>query len=47
MSAAIDLDDLTRQTRWQEFVDGLNDLQTGLVFLLLGALGRSSSPPRG
>jgi hypothetical protein len=39
MSAAIDLDELTRRTRRQEFVDGLNDLQTGLVFLLLGALG--------
>ena len=39
MSAAIDLDELTRQTRRQEFVDGLNDLQTGLVFLLLGAHG--------
>ena len=39
MSAVVDLDELTRQTRRQEFMDGLNDLQTGLVFLLLGALG--------
>ena len=47
MSAAIDLDDLTRQTRKQEFVDGLNDLQTGLVFLLLGALGAFLFSPAG
>ena len=39
MTAVIDLDELTRQTRRQEFVDGLNDLQTGLIFLLMGALG--------
>jgi hypothetical protein len=39
MSTAVDLDELTRQTRRQDFVDGLNDLQTGLIFLLLGALG--------
>lgn len=39
MSAAIDLDELTRQTRRHEFADGLNDLQAGLVFLLLGGLG--------
>jgi uncharacterized membrane protein len=39
MSAAIDLDELTRQTRRQEFADGLNDLQTGLVILLLCGLG--------
>ncbi len=39
MTAGFDLDELTRQTRRQEFVDGLNDLQTGLIFLLMGALG--------
>jgi hypothetical protein len=39
MSAAIDPDKLTRQTRREEFLDGLNELQSGLIFLLLGALG--------
>ncbi len=39
MAAALDLDELTRQTRRHEYSDGLNDLQTGLVFLFLGALG--------
>jgi hypothetical protein len=39
MSVAFDLDELTRQTRRQEFADGLSDLLTGLVFLVLGGLG--------
>jgi hypothetical protein len=39
MMDAPDLDRLTRETRRQEFVDGLNDLQTGLFFILVGGLG--------
>ncbi len=38
MATPTDLDDLTRRTRRAEFEDGLNDLHTGLVFLLLGLL---------
>jgi hypothetical protein len=39
VTTPLDLDELTRQTRRQEFSDGLHDLQTALVFLLLGAIG--------
>jgi uncharacterized membrane protein len=38
MDQAVKLDELTRRTRRVEFEDGLNDLQNGLVFLLLGLL---------
>ena len=38
VNGQIDLDDLTRKTRRMEFDDGLNDLQNGIVFLVLGFL---------
>jgi len=38
VNGLIDLDDLTRKTRRMEFDDGLNDLQNGIVFLVLGLL---------
>lgn len=41
MPEALDLDRLTRQTRQREFLDGLNELQTGMVFLLMGGMGGS------
>ena len=38
MDTRLDLDALTRNTRRLEFEDGLNDLQNGFIFLLLGLL---------
>lgn len=38
MEKSVDLDALTRNTRRLEFEDGLNDLQNGFIFLLLGLL---------
>jgi hypothetical protein len=38
VNGQIDLDGLTRKTRRMEFDDGLNDMQNGIVFLVLGFL---------
>jgi uncharacterized membrane protein len=38
MEGEWNLDELTRRTRRLEFEDGLNDMQNGLVFLLLGLM---------
>lgn len=40
MNEYINLDSLTRNTRRLEFEDGLNDLQNGLVFLVLSLLAQ-------